>query len=76
MKPISIQSQTIKCRNCRFQLITNADDLIFHLSNDMHSQVPCGLYYINPFVAWIPIEEYVMQGKIDCPGCNGKLMID
>jgi hypothetical protein len=50
-------------------LISEPDNVLYHPSENADRD--CGLFYINPSVEWIPIEENVLQGKIDCPGCHG-----
>lgn len=71
LKPMSKQGQVLKCKSCRHLLISEPDDVLYHSSEDAVGD--CGLFYIKPSVEWIPLEEHVLQGKIDCPGCQGNL---
>ena len=67
-KPISKQGQVLKCKSCRFLLISEPDDILYHPGND--HMIECGLFYLNPAVNWIPIQDGIIQGKIDCPNCH------
>lgn len=74
LKPISKQQQVLKCKSCRFLLISEPEDLLYHASDDPTKD--CGLIYLRPFVEWIPIEENVIQGKIECPKCQCNYYFD
>jgi hypothetical protein len=73
LKPISKQGQVLKCKNCRYLLISEPNDVLYHQPEN--SDRDCGLFFIKPSVEWIPIEENVLQGKIDCPRCCGIFLL-